>query len=325
MRSHALVMSLLVTTCAGAAGPPDPLPGAIRRALARLEAGATQYTRHRQCFSCHHQALTVAALADARRRGFAVPGRAFDEQVAFTLDTFRPRLADVRRGVGVGGRNTTVAYALFTLQAAGHPADATTDALVEFLLVHQAKDGSWPTVTRRPPSEGSRFTTAALALAALAHYGRKEPRVADAAARGADWVRRAKPVDTEDRTFHLRALATIGADESALASSRQALLDRQLGDGSWRQVDSHPGDAYATATALLALRQSGLGRDADPIRRGVAFLLRTEADGFWVVPTRSTPIQAWFDNGDPGGKSQFVSFLATGWAALALLDALPGK
>jgi N-acyl-D-amino-acid deacylase len=43
------------------------------------------------------------------------------------------------------------------------------------------------------------------------------------------------------------------------------------------------------------------------------------------VQTRSRPVQVFFDNGDPGGKSQFISFLATGWATLALLEACPEK
>jgi hypothetical protein len=34
-------------------------------------------------------------------------------------------------------------------------------------------------------------------------------------------------------------------------------------------------------------------------------------------------LQLFFDNGDPGGKSQFISFAATGWAVLALLEQFP--
>jgi len=53
----------------------------------------------------------------------------------------------------------------------------------------------------------------------------------------------------------------------------------------------------------------------------VKYLLRTQReDGAWVVQTRSRPLQAFFDNGDAGGKSQFISFAATNWAILALLE-----
>ena len=61
-------------------------------------------------------------------------------------------------------------------------------------------------------------------------------------------------------------------------------------------------------------------------RKGVSYLLKTQRDdGAWIVETRSKPIQIFFDNGDPGGKSQFISFAATGWAVLALLEAVEGK
>ncbi len=328
-----LLLGAVLIADARAAAPPDPVSHAIRRGLWRLEQGAASYVTHRQCFSCHHQALTLAAFAAATRRGFRVPAALVQEQTAFTLATFQDRHADLRKGQNVGGRNTTVAYALFTLQSVGHPPDDTTDALVDFLLVRQEKDGGWPPVTRRPPSEGSAFTNAALALTALRHYGPRDrtkgeraARIDDAFRKGAAWLSEHKPRDTEDRVFYLRALVAAGAGERAVAEARQALLAGQLADGSWRQTTSRPGDAYATATALIALRQAGVGPSDEAVRRGVAYLVRAQtADGAWVVPTRSTPIQRWFDNGDPGGKSQFISFLASGWGTLALLETLPRR
>ena len=54
------------------------------------------------------------------------------------------------------------------------------------------------------------------------------------------------------------------------------------------------------------------------------YLLKTQRDdGGWVVETHSPPVQKFFDNGDPGGKSQFISFPATAWAVMALLEACP--
>jgi N-acyl-D-amino-acid deacylase len=305
---------------------------AVHKGLARLEEGATSYTTHRQCFSCHHQSLSIAAFVAGQKRGFAVSGERLKEQVEFTLATFREKHPRLRKGEDVGGRSTTVAYALFTLQQARHPADDTTDALVEYLLVRQEKDGSWPAVTQRNPSEGSRFTNAALALEAMKHYAPKD-RTKDARAeridaafrKGAEWVKKNTPKDAEDRAFYVRSLATIGDDER-LAEAKRDLVKHQLDDGSWRQIPTRSGDAYATAISLLALRQAGMKRDDVVYQKGIAYLLRTQTrEGAWIVTTRSTPIQKWFDNGDPGGKSQFISFLATGWSTLALLDAIPER
>ena len=63
---------------------------------------------------------------------------------------------------------------------------------------------------------------------------------------------------------------------------------------------------------------------SDAYRRGMAYLLRTQtARGAWLVKTRSRPVQTFFDNKDPGGKDQFISFAATGWAVQALLECVP--
>ena len=87
-----------------------------------------------------------------------------------------------------------------------------------------------------------------------------------------------------------------------------------------------PGDAYATGSVLVALRSSGMPSSNPAYQRGIDYLLRTQRpDGAWVVTTRSKPVQTFFDNGDAGGKSQFISFAATNWAVLALLESYPIK
>jgi N-acyl-D-amino-acid deacylase len=81
------------------------------------------------------------------------------------------------------------------------------------------------------------------------------------------------------------------------------------------------GDAYATGPAIVTLREAGVPADHPAIQKGIAYLLKTQRpDGAWIVQTRAKPVQVFFDNGDPGGKSQFISYLATGWATLALLS-----
>src|SRR5262249_32708966 len=101
----------------------------------------------------------------------------------------------------------------------------------------------------------------------------------------------------------------------------------QRPDGSWAQLATmDDGDAYATGSVLMALRVAGLA-PADPAyRKGVQRLLAMRRqDGGWFVPTRSTPVQIYFDNGDPWGRSQFVSMAATNWAVQALLETYPER
>jgi N-acyl-D-amino-acid deacylase len=313
----------------------ESLRNAISKGLKRLQDGSASYTTKRQCFSCHHQAISMIAFRMATARGFTVESEKLKAQVDFTLKTFAGRLDKVAKGQTVAGGSTTVAYALFALEGARHPADATTAALVEYLLVRQKDDGSWQAQASRPPSEGSRFTDTALALRLLRHYGPSKDvkdaeelrkRIDVALEKGREWLRKSRPVDTEDKLWRLRGLVSAGVNRVEIDAARNLLLKEQLKDGSWAQLADKPGDAYATGAVLVALRQAGVKTTDEAYQRGVRYLLKTQRDdGAWLVETRSRPVQVFFDNGDPGGKSQFISFLSTGWAVLALLEAFPEK
>jgi N-acyl-D-amino-acid deacylase len=276
--------------------------------------------------------MSMLSLTSARRRGFTVEPAKVRQQVEFTINTFQPKKDQIVKGQGIPGGSTMAAYALFALEACDHPADETTAALVEYLLVRQRPDGSWPALAKRPPTEGSTFTNNALALRALRTYGPAKDagelrsRIDKAFARGRDWLLNSEPENTEDKVSRLRGLIYAGADKDEIAAARDLLLKEQRSEGSWAQLPDQAGDAYATGSALMALRCAGLEcRDA-AYQKAVKYLLTTQQpDGSWLVQTRSRPVQVFFDNGDPGGKSQFISFAATNWAVLALLETIPVK
>jgi N-acyl-D-amino-acid deacylase len=334
VRTTCLVLTLAALT-APARAADDAVRAAVEKGLSRLETGAASYVQNRQCFSCHHQTPAIVAFQSARKRGFTVSGDALQAQVDFTAETFRPKREQIAKGQWVPGGNTHAAYALYTLEVGGYAPDETTAALVEYLLVRQKPDGSWPAVANRPPMEGSAFTNAALALRALKYYGPgKEAADADdlrkrveaASDKGRDWLLHAKPATTEDEASRLRGLAWAGADAHEVAAARDLLLTEQRDDGGWAQLPDRDSDAYATGIVLTALRAAGVRPEDEAYRKGVEYLLKTQTDdGAWIVQTRSRPVQTFFDNGDPGGKSQFISFAATGWAVQALLETRPEK
>jgi hypothetical protein len=321
----AIVFRLVQTGWADS--PEEPIRAAIERAIPLLERAAAGSADQRECFTCHNQGLPILALSEARRFGFAVDGDNHRRQIEHTfahLDRNRQRFLD---GKGTGGKGDTAGYALWALSAGEWPPDETTAAVAEFLLLWQADDDHWTCTSDRPPSEASHFTTTYLGIRGLQRYGTdaQQERIAARIQSARDWLIATPPEDTEDQVFRLWGLKLAGADETAVDSAASELLARQREDGGWAQLDGADSDAYATATALVALQRTGsLQPDADAYRRGVKYLLQAQLeDGSWHVVSRSDPFQSYYESGFPHGEDQFISTAASAWAVLSLLAAHP--
>ena len=150
----------------------ESIRAAVARALPLLvKAGAEEYPQHRDCFSCHNQAVPAVALDLARRRGFAVEAdtlRAIAEHTEADLGT---ALDDYQKGQGSAGGVIRAGYALWALEAAGWEPDETTAAVTHYLNVVPGRSGHWLAQSHRPPSESSDFTATVLALRGLHAFG----------------------------------------------------------------------------------------------------------------------------------------------------------
>ncbi|MBW3543154.1 MAG: hypothetical protein KY476_23090, partial [Planctomycetes bacterium] len=69
----------------------NAVASAVEKALPLIEASAAEYTRMRDCFSCHHQALPAVAVASARVAGRESDAEASAAQVDFTRSYFAAR------------------------------------------------------------------------------------------------------------------------------------------------------------------------------------------------------------------------------------------
>ncbi|HUG89983.1 MAG TPA: prenyltransferase/squalene oxidase repeat-containing protein [Planctomycetaceae bacterium] len=309
-----------------AALDPERIKAAVTKSIALLEHSGAEYRRHRECFSCHNQALPVTALAEARRRGFTIDEDNFRAQLDHTSAHLERGREAYLKGIGQGGKADTAGYALWTLEEGGRGPDENTAAVTSFLLDWQKDNGHWKATSQRPPSEASAFTTTYLAIRALGVFGTDEQgeRIAERRSAVVEWLKTAEPKDTEDRVFRLRLLGYLGADESEVQAATRELLEFQQDDGGWSQTAELSSDAYATATVLVALNEYGGVEASDPAwRRGIAFVLNTQQDdGSWHVASRSKPFQTYFETGFPHGKDQFISAAASSWATLGLLYAL---
>ncbi len=331
------------------ANQPVTLNAAIARGYQVLRTGVKNYPEHRDCFSCHHQALPLMALSlDSRRDLDTLPAHFYEQPLsksiaAFTESAFASKRAAMREGTGVGGRALTVAYGLWTLDLAGTERNETIAAMVEYLMKSQAEDGGWDFQSLRPPAASSRAMTTAIAVYGLRAYGPRtvdQERLQAVYDRARDWsVKRDIPLDQEETIGQIwldYMLLTEKAsqqqdcesqpDRDRLSRRQAQLRASQREEGGWAQTPDMSSDAYATGQALLMLAQTE--RDQVPnihqtasFKKGIDFLLQSQqADGSWHVVTRSKPVQVYFDNGDPHGQDQFISMMATSWAVGALAN-----
>ena len=306
----------------------EAIKAAVMKSLPLLETGARgSMEKRKQCFTCHNQALPVMALTTARSRGITIDAENLRHQVRFTADFLAKNRTNYLAGRGQGGQALTAGYALWTLEMGGWKSNGTTDAAAEFLLKFQSELDHWKPTTSRPPSEESLFTVSYVALRGLKMFGTtgQQEGISQRTAQVRQWMLKTAARETEDRVFRLRSLHVSDAPKDEIRGAVQELLKTQRADGGWAQLASLDSDAYATGTALVALHQAGGVATADPAyRNGLRFLLAWQLDdGSWHVPTRSTPIQAYYESGYPHGEDQFISITAAGWATTALALALP--
>lgn len=324
--------------------PHHRLRTAVTRGLAIVQKGARNYPKHRKCYSCHHQTFPLLAMMQAKDAGLRIDEQLAKDIVGFTRKSFRNRIGGLKKGTGIGGRAMTVSYGLWTFWLAGEKPDDVSEAMVAFLEKTQETRGRWAPSSHRPPLEESRITVTLLSLYGMQQYGTasQAKAVKNAEGRAKNWFATVKPKSHEDRVMLLWAKSLFGGSEAEIANARKAVLAAQKPDGGWAQLDDMQSDVYATGQTLWVLLQTTAERNrscqllpgsetssqklaasatCDAIRKGVEFLLKTQqADGSWFVKTRSRPVQVYFDNGDPHGKSQFISIAGTGWATAALAE-----
>jgi hypothetical protein len=305
----------------------DVIRSAVRRAIPLLEKGSSGSADQRTCFTCHNQALPIMALSEAKKHGLTIDEDNLARQLKHTHSHLERGRKDYLAGQGQGGRVLTAGYALWALEAGAHTPDETTAAVTSFLLQYQKDADHWRHPGNRPPSSGSDFTTTYVALRGLGAYGTAEqgPQINSRIDTVRQWLLRTEPKDTEDRVFRLQALTYAGAGEADVQNETKNLMNSRRDDGGWAQTPQMNSDAYATATALVALRQAGgLPADGQVIQYGLRFLIDTQLDdGSWHVVTRATPFQTYYESGFPHQQDQFISITASSWATLALLMSLP--
>src|SRR5687768_632062 len=329
--SVVVVCLLAAPLTASAQDPPDDQirDAAVRAIGAMQKAQATWYTTNKQvCASCHHQYQPALAFRAARERGIPVDetiARA-DAQKAFTF-------ADLDRAIQysyVIEPAMDDAYRMVAAHAAGVPPNLGAAVYARLLISRQNRDGDWDGFHQRPPSSYSRFTMTALGLRAVQvyHHASQKGAAAAAVARARKFLESRPARSTEEHADRIIGLKWAGADRNTLQRFARELKGAQRPDGGWGALAGRDSAVYATAQALVALREGGVAEIDPGWRRGVEYLVKTQAaDGSWRVKSRLNPpaplSPPYFDAGYPDGHDQFISMTGAAWAVMALAYALP--
>jgi hypothetical protein len=280
------------------------------------------------CVSCHQQSLPAVAYARARERGLTVD----EASLALQLNVQRGALTKTFEAVyemmePTPDSPTSLGYGLWAMNSVGYAPDDVTEAMVWYVANSQLQDGSFPGFDRRPPMEEGRMIGTAFAVNALRQF--PQPlhsfNLDKTFERARAWLMTYEPKDPNERIHRYLGLGWAGAKRSVLHKITREILAAQQADGGWAGLPTLASDAWATGLTLFALHEIGNVPVTDEhYRRGVDFLLRTQfADGSWLVPTRTWPLQPHFDSGFPHGRDQWISAAGTAWAAIALLNELP--
>jgi N-acyl-D-amino-acid deacylase len=174
--------------------------------------------------------------------------------------------------------------------------------------------------------------TTAIAVYGLRSYGEEssKERIDSALNRAFEWSLAQSSDSHEDLIGQIWLESMIIEEQDRavndrLGMLRNRLLESQRSDGGWSQMAEMSSDAYATGQAVIMLSHLSNvrndGRASSAQQRAAKFLLENQQpDGSWYVASRSKPVQVFFDNGDPHGKDQFISIMATSWATAALRE-----
>lgn len=305
---------------------------AVERSLAFLEKDALKWKDEKNpkkggCVTCHHGALTVWTLSEAKLQGFEVRADNLADLATWTHEGMIPardQAPNTLRG------HLAAAYLALMARTLPQQEVVSRDGLArisEYFARSQEADGAWyfpPPKVARPPLFESREEVALLCYLALGTQTSGDPKTAsalrDSRDKAAAWLAKTKPGDTTQSAV-LRLFAEVRPDRPSkeLRPAIDRLMERQNGDGGWSQLKGLPSDAHATGQALYALGVAGVARDRSEIQRAVSFLLDTQrADGTWPMIPRAQPGEK------PNKINGPLDYLGSAWATLGLMRSIPG-
>jgi hypothetical protein len=321
------VIAVMLVFCGGTAWAEESdsksadVRPAIDRGLGFLAKDALAWKAEHNCASCHHAALVVWAMREAKQRGHAV-----DEPVLAEMTKWVAESGDGKTGVprpeGIPkALNTKAVYFALGLEADPSPDEVAQAGLKRFLETvkgDQLDNGSWAAwPDTRPPIFGkSDESMTALATLALVPAAARDEAAKAARDKAMHWLAETKSDDDAQSTaMRLVLWRRAGRPVEEWEPLVRRIKERQNADGGWSQAQEMASDAWASGQALYALAHAGIKPDDPLVHRAHAFLIKTQReDGSWPMTSRPTK---------PGGDGCMSLVPITGggsaWAVLGLV------
>jgi squalene-hopene/tetraprenyl-beta-curcumene cyclase len=289
-----------------------------------LDAAAVDWTRTRNCGSCHTNIVYLLARPALKEKseGEAIVRGFFEKRVANWDGKAKGEAPRWDAEVVV----TAAALAFHDSATTGKLHPLTRQALDRMWRLQRA-DGAWAWLKCGwPPFEHDDYFGAAIAAVALGvapdNYAATEKAQAGLAKlRG--YFRKVPAPTLHHKVWLLWASARVEGLMTAAErdATVKALLALQKADGGWslpslgdwrghdgRANDVNgPSDGYATGLAVYVLRQSGLRADHGALRKGVAWLKANQRES-----------GRWFTRSLNSERSHYITHTGSAFAVLAL-------
>jgi len=325
MRPFIAVVVILLPVAASAddlGSKPPEVDAAIDRGLAFLARDAIAWKEEHNCVSCHHAALVVWSMREARLRGRAVDEPVLADLTKWIAESGDGKFAMERPAAAPKAFSAKAVWFALALGADPEPDAASKEGmklLLKTVKSEQTENGSWsPWPETRPPifgsSDESMTALAALALQPSAAAGDDSARaVRDKAVRWLDETK--SDDDPQSVAMRLVLWRRLGRPAEEREPLVRRIKERQNPDGGWSQARDMASDAWATGQALYALAHAGVSPDDPMVTRAQAFLVAAQRkDGSW--PMSSRPVKP----GGQGAKSLIpITGAGSAWAVLGLV------
>jgi squalene-hopene/tetraprenyl-beta-curcumene cyclase len=337
IRSLSFSIALIVSSSVLAEPPPVEKPSPNKpgepllktwskeKAASFLDGVAVNWTRERNCGTCHtnYPYLIARPLLSPVGR----PGnewrevRSFFENRAANWDTAKPRWdAEVVATASC----LAVSDAMTT-----NKLNPITKKALDRMWTLQGKDGGWTWLKCDwPPFEHDDYFGALYAAVGVGYApgGYKDSASAKGGlAKLKQYLKQTPAPDLHHKTWLLWASARL--DGLLLDDERQSLirelLSKQHSDGgwclpllgAWKRRDGSPNDAnaesdgYATGLVVFVLRQAGLAKDQEAIKKGAEWLRKHQTES-----------GRWFTRSLNNDKAHYITNAGTAFAVLALRE-----